>query len=205
MKPGSPRPTIASVSIGVPASLSPPDSAAPGSRKVRLDRTLVALALLGAAAALTVLVRDGPARFAAILLDDLALFGAVAPNVLAGSLIGAFVGFLLPREVVTRWVGAESRLKGVLIASALGAAIPGGPFTIYPIAAALLVKGADAGAAIALITSWTLLGYSRVIVWELPFLGFDFVAWRMLAALPLPIVAGLLARLAVRAMRRNRP
>jgi hypothetical protein len=32
------------------------------------------------------------------------------------------------------------------------------------------------------------------VVWELPFLGHDFVALRVLASLPLPLAAGLLAR-----------
>ena len=49
------------------------------------------------------------------------------------------------------------------------------------------------------IVSWTLIGYTRALVWELPFFGPDFVIWRIVAALPLPIIAGLLARIAVRA------
>jgi hypothetical protein len=44
------------------------------------------------------------------------------------------------------------------------------------------------------VTSWTLLGYGRLLVWELPFFGSDFVIWRCIVALPLPIVAGLLAQ-----------
>jgi hypothetical protein len=47
--------------------------------------------------------------------------------------------------------------------------------------------------------SWTLIGYTRALVWELPFFGSEFVLWRIIAALPLPIVAGVLARIAVRA------
>ena len=66
-------------------------------------------------------------------------------------------------------------------------------------AGAFLVMGADAGAVVAFIVSWTLIGYTRALVWELPFFGSDFVLWRIIAALPLPIIAGLLARIAVRA------
>jgi hypothetical protein len=32
------------------------------------------------------------------------------------------------------------------------------------------------GVAIAFITSWTLLGYSRALVWELPIFGLDFLS-----------------------------
>ena len=52
-----------------------------------------------------------------------------------------------------------------------GVILPGGPITIYPVAGAFLAMGADAGAVVAFITSWTLIGYTRALVWELPFFG----------------------------------
>ena len=116
---------------------------------------------------------------------------------LAACLIAAFVAVLMPREMVMRWVGAESGLMGILVATLAGTICPGGPITIFPIAAAFVAIGADTGAAIAFITSWTLLGYARILVWELPFFGGEFVIWRTIISLPLPIVAGLLARLIV--------
>ena len=143
------------------------------------------------AAATTVYVRDGREHFFAILLGDVTLFAAMLPKVLAGCLIGAFVTLLLPREMVARWVGHESGFSGLLIAAFFGFLLPGGPITIYPVAGAFLVMGADAGAVVAFIVSWTLIGYTRALVWELPFFGSDFVLWRIIAALPLPIVAGL--------------
>jgi len=85
-------------------------------------------------------------------------------------------------------------LLGIVIATLAGIICPGGPITIFPIAAAFVAIGADIGAAIAFITSWTLLGYARILVWELPFFGAEFVFWRALVALPMPIIAGLLAR-----------
>jgi uncharacterized membrane protein YraQ (UPF0718 family) len=150
------------------------------------------------AAALTVYLRDGQARFIEILIGDVALFGEMLPKVLAGCLIGAFLTLLLPREMVARWVGGESGLLGLVIATLVGAILPGGPITIFPIASAFIVVGADIGATVAFVTSWTLLGYTRALVWELPFFGPDFVLWRIIVAAPLPIVAGLLARVAIK-------
>lgn len=155
--------------------------------------------MLASAAAATVYARDGREHFFTILLGDVTLFGEMLPKVLAGCLIGAFVTLLLPREMVARWVGHESGFMGLLVAAFFGFLLPGGPITIYPVAGAFLIMGADAGAVVAFIVSWTLIGYTRALVWELPFFGADFVIWRILAALPLPIIAGLLARLAVRA------
>ena len=155
------------------------------------------------AAAATVYLRDGREHFLAILFGDVTLFAEMLPKVLAGCLIGAFVTLLLPRETIARWVGAESGIAGILVATVAGAILPGGPFTIYPIAGAFLAAGADAGAACAFVISWTLIGYTRAIVWELPFFGLDFVTWRIIFSLPLPILAGLAARAAWRVMKRR--
>ena len=159
-----------------------------------MKRLLLFACVLAVSAAVMVYLRDGQARFLAILPDDLGLFGIMLPKVLAGCLIGAFVTLLLPRETISRWVGSESGLAGILVATFAGAIMPGGPFTIYPVAGAFIAAGADAGAACAFVISWTLLGYARVIVWELPFFGLEFVTWRVIFALPLPIIAGLAAR-----------
>jgi uncharacterized membrane protein YraQ (UPF0718 family) len=147
-----------------------------------------------------VYLRDGSARFTAILTNDLGIFGSMLPKMMAGCLVSAFMTRLLPREVVARLVGAESGLLGLLIASLMGAALPGGPLTIYPVAGAFLALGADAGTAIAFITAWNLLGYNRALIWEMPFFGPDFVFWRILVAVPLPFLAGALARMALRFM-----
>jgi uncharacterized membrane protein YraQ (UPF0718 family) len=173
--------------------------APPRRRRRAFDWSTAAIAAMAIAAATTVYVRDGRQHFLAILTGDVTLFAEMLPKVLAGCLIGAFVTLLLPRELVARWVGHESGFTGLLIAAFFGFLLPGGPITIYPVAGAFLVMGADAGAVVAFIVSWTLIGYTRALVWELPFFGPDFVIWRIIAATPLPIVAGLLARAAVRA------
>ena len=156
------------------------------------------IAVLGASSAVIVYLREGTERVFTILRSDFGLFLTILPNVFAGCLIGVFVTLLLPREVITRWVGADSGFQGILIATFAGAILPGGPVTIFPVSAAFIAAGADVGAAITFITSWTLLGYTRALVWELPFFGFDFVIWRIIVALPIPIIVGLLARYAMR-------
>jgi uncharacterized membrane protein YraQ (UPF0718 family) len=173
---------------------------APKRRRRRaFDWSTAAIATAAIAAAATVYFRDGQEHFLAILLGDVTLFGEMLPKVLAGCLIGAFVTLILPRELVARWVGHESGFSGLLIAIFFGFILPGGPITIYPVAGAFLLMGADAGAVVAFIVSWTLIGYTRALVWELPFFGYEFVIWRIVEAIPLPLLAGLLARAAVRA------
>jgi len=175
------------------------DTAPPRRRRRAFDWSTATIAALAFTAAATVYWRDGREHFLAIFGNDLTLFGEMLPKVLAGCLIGAFVTLLLPRELVARWVGHESGFPGLLIAALFGIILPGGPITIYPVAGAFLAMGADAGAVVAFISSWTLIGYTRALVWELPFFGSEFVIWRIVEALPLPILAGILARIAVRA------
>ena len=95
---------------------------------------------------------------------------------------------------MSRSLGPESGLKGLLIGTAFGAILPGGPFTAYPVAAALLTVGADFGATIAMVVSWTLIGYGRAIAWDLPILGTEFTLWRIALSVPIPILAGALGR-----------
>lgn len=158
------------------------------------DWSTAFIALAAVISAAIVYWRDGQARFLEILLADVFLFLDIVPKVLAACLIASFVALLMPRDVVVKWVGAESGFLGLVIATLAGIIVPGGPITVYPVAAAFMAVGAGTGATIAFVTSWTLLGYNRALVWELPFFGADFVIWRSIVALPLPIVAGLLAQ-----------
>ena len=162
------------------------------------DWSTAFIAVVVVTAAVVVYTRDGQARFLEILTSDVLLFLDILPKVLAACLIATFVTVLMPREAVVRWVGGESGFLGLIIATLAGIVVPGGPITVFPIAAAFIAIGADIGATIAFVTSWTLLGYGRALVWELPFFGPEFVIWRSLLALPLPLVAGLLARFIAR-------
>jgi uncharacterized membrane protein YraQ (UPF0718 family) len=163
---------------------------------------LVAALSLGCAA--YVLNRDGAAAAGSILVEDIELLLSILPKVAAGCLIGALVRLLIPREVIVRWVGEGSGLAGLAIAAAVGAIFPGGPFTIFPLAVVFMVSGADRGSAVAFVTGWLLLGVNRAIIWELPFLGADMVALRFLISLPMPILAGLIARGADRLLPERR-
>jgi uncharacterized membrane protein YraQ (UPF0718 family) len=166
-------------------------------KRKAFDWSSAAVGVAVVVSAAVVYWRDGQARFLEILFGDVGLFIDILPKVLAACLIAAFVAVLMPREVVLRWVGAESGVLGIVIATLAGIICPGGPITIFPIAAAFVAIGADTGAAIAFITSWTLLGYARMLVWELPFFGGEFVFWRCMLTVPMPFIAGLLARAVV--------
>jgi uncharacterized membrane protein YraQ (UPF0718 family) len=167
-------------------------------RRAVFDWPFVIVAALSIGSAVFVLSRDGWATAQLILLDDIELLLTILPKVAAGCLIGALVRMLVPREVIVRWVGEGSGAKGLMIATAVGAIFPGGPFTIFPLAVAFMLSGADRGSAVAFVTGWLLLGVNRAIIWELPFFGTDMVILRFLISLPLPLLAGAMARAADR-------
>jgi uncharacterized membrane protein YraQ (UPF0718 family) len=178
----------------VPADDAAESESRPGRIRKPISWSMIVIALLVAISAALVYRRDGTSGVLEILNHDLALFGGILPRVLAGCLLGAFIAEILPHEKVSRSLGPKSGLKGLLIGAAFGAILPGGPFTAYPVASALLATGADFGATIAMVVSWTLIGYGRVVAWELPIMGTDFTVWRIVISLPLPILAGALGR-----------
>ncbi len=160
----------------------------------RIDWGFALICAMGGVSAFVVFARHGWREFLHILFEDTWLFLDVIPKVIAGTLIGALVKLLVPREVIRSWIGEGSGLMGLSIAALAGVLFPAGPFTVFPLAAAFLVAGADRGAAVAFITGWLLLGLNRAIIWELPFFGLHFVGWRSLAALPMPVLVGWAAR-----------
>ena len=155
---------------------------------------MISIVVLVVISATLVWRRDGFSGVTEILFHDLSLFSGILPRVLAGRLLGAFITEISPHDKVSRSLGPRSGLKGLLIGAAFGAILPGGPFTAYPVASALLAIGADFGATIAMVVSWTLIGYGRAVAWELPIMGTEFTLWRILISLPLPVLAGALGR-----------
>lgn len=122
----------------------------------------------------------------------------VAPILVGAMLVGGYFQALVPRETVARLLGGESGMKGLLLASAAGAVTPGGPFASFPLAAALYRGGADIGTTVAFLTSWSVLSLLRLAVWDITLIGLELSLVRFFASLPLPLLAGLLARLAAR-------
>jgi uncharacterized membrane protein YraQ (UPF0718 family) len=176
-----------------------PDDATEGEPRPRRKRkpvgwSIIMIGVLVVVSAALVWRRDGIDGVLEILTHDVRLFGGILPRVLAGCLLGAFVAEILPHDKVSRSLGPKSGLKGLLIGTAFGAILPGGPFTAYPVASALLTVGADFGATIAMVVSWTLIGYGRAVAWELPIMGADFTLWRIVISLPLPVLAGAFGR-----------
>ena len=143
---------------------------------------------------LTCYVVLGPELFSGAVGESLELVGNTLPRVAAAQLVAGFVWAMLPRERFSQLADADRGLRGLVIATAAGIITPGGPSSAFSLLAIAAGTGADRGILITYITSWALLAVQRIIVWDLPFMGAEFSATRFLVCLPLPLLAGIIAR-----------
>jgi hypothetical protein len=160
----------------------------------RTFRPFAFYALLALASGALCYYLKGDQAFRQILWEGIDFPVMLTPRICGAVLLAGFVQALVPRDLVARWMGEESGFRGLLVATIAGIVTPGGPMTSFPLVVALYNSGAERGALIVYLTAWSLLGLQRVLVWELPLLGSDFVLVRYLACLVLPPLAGLIAR-----------
>ena len=106
----------------------------------------------------------------------------MGPRVLLGILAASFLAELLPKDLVAELAGADSGWQGILLATAIGAVVPTGPMVLFPVAVALLEVGVGVPQIISFVTSWGLLAVHRLIVWEVPLMGLNFVIVRLAAS-----------------------
>jgi uncharacterized membrane protein YraQ (UPF0718 family) len=122
------------------------------------------------------------------------LFWDILPSLVLAFIAAGMITMVLPRELMTRWLGEESGLRGLVIATLAGSVTPGGPFVQFPIVAALLKSGAGIAPLMAYLSAWSLLGLNRILVYEIPMLGWKLALCRVTASLIFPIVIGLITR-----------
>lgn len=118
----------------------------------------------------------------------------VLPLLFFAFLVAGLAQVLIPTQVISRWVGAESGFRGILIGCVAGGLTPGGPYTSFPIVAGLYQAGAGAGTIVGFITAWSLWAVTRLPL-EIGFLGPKLTLIRIVSTLVFPPIAGLIANL----------
>ncbi|MEK9658703.1 MAG: permease, partial [Chloroflexota bacterium] len=99
---------------------------------------------------------------------------------------------VLPAELISRWMGNESGLTGVLIGTLVGSIVPGGPYVVVPIIGSVYNTGAGPGAIAAFVSAWSLSPITRTVMFEVPFLGGALTAARLIVSTPASIAIGML-------------
>ena len=116
----------------------------------------------------------------------------ILPLLIFALIIAGMIQVLVPTELVSKWVGEESGIRGVFIGTVVGGLMPGGPFVSLPIAAGLLRVGASLGTMVAFMVAWSLWAVSRMPL-DIAILGWQFTLIRLACTFFFPPIAGLLA------------
>ncbi len=171
-------------------------------RLKKLDITLLILVTLVFLALAACFWKGGYQLVAFGLTRAGQLMNTIWLRLLLGFTLGGLVQVLMPRALIAKWLGPNSGLKGILVASYTSIIMTGGPYIRLPIVASILRAGAGVSPTIALLTGAALLGLHGLIVWEIPFLGVGIPLARYIACLFIPPLVGLAAGALLRAVSR---
>jgi len=157
---------------------------------------LIPTAVMGILAGLLILTAyfKGEGQHIAGIRSAFSMTIEILPLLVFAFTIAGMIQVLLSQEMVAKWVGAESGLRGIIIGSIAGGLCPGGPFVSLPIAAGLLRSGASMGTMVAFLTGWSLWAVSRLPM-EVGILGWKFTLIRLLSTILFPPLAGLIAQI----------
>jgi uncharacterized membrane protein YraQ (UPF0718 family) len=142
-------------------------------------------------------LRRGPGTARKAVVDTGQGLVKILPIFAVALPMAAFLAELIPADAAVAWIGPDSGMSGILVASLAGGFMPGGPFVTFPLVLAFAKAGAGVPQMAALITGWSIFALHRILTWEYPVLGWRFVALRLISAAPLPILAGVLAEAAM--------
>lgn len=104
-------------------------------------------------------------------------------------MLGLFAVWV-PKDIVVRYLGKASGVKGIFLAIILGA-LPTGPLYIaFPIASALLKKGAKISNIVFFLSAWACIKVPQEMV-ELQFLGVRFMLSRLSLTVIFVVIMGI--------------
>ena len=159
-----------------------------------MDTSTVVM-MVAAVLALTAIYIKSPAAAQKGLNATGSLILEITPRMIAAFTLAGLFQAIVPEELIVRWMGHGSGLRGILIGMSLGGITPGGPMTHFPVIASLFKMGVGIGPLVAYLSAWSLFGLQRVIMWEIPFLGPKVVAIQIAVSFLFPLIAGWLCEL----------
>jgi hypothetical protein len=122
-------------------------------------------------------------------------FVMLLPRIMIGVVGSGYIAAIMPQDLITTWIGPNSGILGITIATLAGAVTPGGAVVGFSVGAAALKGGGGAPQVIAYSTAWSLYALTRLINWEVAMMPPRVVWLRAAVSIPLPFLAGLGAML----------
>jgi hypothetical protein len=149
---------------------------------------------LVAGLALTAAVRS-KALFREAATEGARDFVMLLPRIMIGVVGSGYIAAIMPEDLITTWIGPNSGILGITIATLAGAVTPGGAVVGFSVGAAALKGGGGAPQVIAYSTAWSLYALTRLINWEVAMMPPRVVWLRAMVSIPLPFLAGVGAML----------
>jgi len=155
---------------------------------------LISTAIMGVLALILLFIgyRQGEGKHILGIKGAIGMIIQIMPLLVSSFIVGQMIHILIPQAIVSKWMGAESGLKGILLATTVGFLAPGGPYTILPILAGFLQAGISIGVIMAFYSAKFLCGFTRLPI-EIGIMGWKFATVRLTTTLFLPPIIGLLA------------
>ena len=113
---------------------------------------------------------------------------------LASFAVAGLARVLIPKELISQWLGSQAGFKGIMLGCVAGGLVPGSPYSVFPIIASFFEAGAGIGTIVGFITAWSLWSVSRLPL-ELSIIGPKVTLARYLSTLVFPPLAGVIAQL----------
>jgi uncharacterized membrane protein YraQ (UPF0718 family) len=166
------------------------------TNKRRNSGMIVPTIVMGALALILIAIAysKGQGQYITGLQSAFKMTVQILPLLIFAFIIAGMIQVLLPQQLVSKWVGAESGFRGILIGTIAGGLSPGGPYVSLPIAVGLLKSGAGVGTMVAYLTGWSLWAITRLPM-ELGILGWKLTVIRLVCTFFFPPIAGIIAQL----------
>lgn len=119
------------------------------------------------------------------------------PLLMISFLIAGVVQVIIPKELITNWIGSQAGIKGVFISSLVGGLVPGPPHAVFPVVGALYKSGASLGAVVSFVSAWSLWSIARLPV-EMALIDPKAALVRYAITFIVPPLAGLGAQMIAR-------
>lgn len=136
----------------------------------------------------------GEGQHIAGLKSALKMTTEILPLLVFAFIMAGMIQVLLPQEVLSKWIGEESGIRGILLGTLAGGITPGGPYVSLPLAAGFLRAGAGIGTMVAFLTAWSLWAITRMPM-EIGIMGWKFTFVRLACTFFFPPIAGFLAQM----------
>jgi uncharacterized membrane protein YraQ (UPF0718 family) len=117
----------------------------------------------------------------------------ILPLLIFAFILAGMIRVLLPQELLSRWIGESSGIRGIIIGTIAGGLTPGGPYVSLPLVAGFMRAGASVGTLVAYITAWSLWAIARLPM-EIGILGWKFTLARLACVFFFPPIAGFIAQ-----------